>query len=112
MVEVNFYIFLNKDVLEYFVIFTFSSEKVLDLCKILSTRFSSNLHFFKSRSSDIVLLKQGNLHQNAKRYEARNTERDDQLVARRRRAHPCERSDLRAMRMCVRSEEIFYLNIL
>ena len=32
-------------------------------------------HFFKSRSSD-VLLKLGNLHQNAKRYEARNTERE------------------------------------
>ena len=32
-------------------------------------------HFFKSRSSDIVLLKVGNLHQNAKHYEARNTER-------------------------------------
>ena len=27
-------------------------------------------HFFKSRSSDIVLLKLGNLHQNAKRYES------------------------------------------
>ena len=27
-------------------------------------------HFFKSRSSDIVLLKLVNLHQNAKRYEA------------------------------------------
>ena len=33
-------------------------------------------HFFKSGSSDIVLLKVGNLHQNAKRYEARNTERE------------------------------------
>ena len=33
-------------------------------------------HFFKSRNSDIVLLKLGNLHQNAKRYEARNTERE------------------------------------
>ena len=33
-------------------------------------------HFFKSRSPDIVLLKQGNLYQNAKRYEARNTERE------------------------------------
>ena len=32
-------------------------------------------HFFKSTSSDIALLKLGNLHQNAKRYEARNTER-------------------------------------
>ena len=32
-------------------------------------------HFFKSRSSDIVLLKVGNVHQNAKRYEACNTER-------------------------------------
>ena len=33
-------------------------------------------HFFKSRSSDIFLLKLGNLHQNAKRYEARNTEHE------------------------------------
>ena len=33
-------------------------------------------HFFKSRSSDIVLLKLGNLSQNDKRYEARNTERE------------------------------------
>ena len=32
--------------------------------------------FFKSRSSDIVLLKLGNLYQNVKRYEARNTERE------------------------------------
>ena len=32
-------------------------------------------HFFKSRSSDIVLLKLGNLHQNAKPYEPRKTER-------------------------------------
>ena len=31
-------------------------------------------HFFKSRNSDIVLLKLGNLHQNAKRYEPRNIE--------------------------------------
>ena len=29
-------------------------------------------HFFKSRSSDIVLQKLGNLNQNAKRYEARS----------------------------------------
>ena len=43
-------------------------------------------HFFKSRSSDIILLKLGNLHQNAKRYEARS-----------------------AMRMCERSEQIFVL---
>ena len=33
-------------------------------------------HFFKSRSSDIVLLKLGNLKQNAKRQEAHNTERE------------------------------------
>ena len=33
-------------------------------------------HFFKSRSSDIVLLKLGNLNQNDKRYEVRNTERE------------------------------------
>ena len=39
-------------------------------------------NFFKSRISDIVLLKLGNLNQNAKRYEARP-----------RRAHSCERSE-------------------
>ena len=33
-------------------------------------------HFFESRSSDIAPLKLGNLHQNAKRYEARKTERE------------------------------------
>ena len=33
-------------------------------------------HFLKSRSSDIVLLKLGHLYQNAKRYEACNTERE------------------------------------
>ena len=38
---------------------------------------------FKSRSSDIVLLKVGNLHQNAKRYEARNTVRDENVGAKR-----------------------------
>ena len=37
-------------------------------------------HFFKSRSADIVLLKLGNLHQNAKRYEARNTEREKYMI--------------------------------
>ena len=42
-------------------------------------------HFFKSSSSDIVLLKLGYLHQNAKRYEARNTERETQ------RSHISER---------------------
>ena len=70
-------------------------------------------HFFKSRSSDIVLLKLGNLNQNAKRYEARNTERDDHIYWSTERAHSCERSELlakRAMRMCERSEKIFLLN--
>ena len=33
-------------------------------------------HFLKSRSSDVALLKLGNLHQNAKRYEVRKTERE------------------------------------
>ena len=49
--------------------------------KLLITFLISNKkefnHFFKSRSSDIVLLKLGNLHQSAKRYEARNTEREE-----------------------------------
>ena len=40
-------------------------------------------HFFKSRSSDIVLLKLGNLHQNAKRYDARNTDREENVRAKR-----------------------------
>ena len=40
-------------------------------------------HFFKSRSSDIVLVKLGNLHQNAKRDEAF-------ILAFPRRAHSCE----------------------
>ena len=45
-------------------------------------------YFFKSRSSDIALLKLGNLHQNAKRYVKHVT------------------------RMCERSEQIFILIIL
>ena len=60
----------------------------------LITLFISNKkefkHFFKSRSSDIVLLKLGNLNQNAKRYEARNTEREARRTLGRapyRRAH-------------------------
>ena len=74
-------------------------------------------HFFKSRSSDIVLLKLGNLNQNAKRYEARNTERKarsshmSKREARRPLGRlPQARSFLRAkraMRMCERSEQIF-----
>ena len=52
-------------------------------------------HFFKSRSSDIVLLKVGNLHQNAKRYEARNTEREARRPSGRA---PQARSFLRAKR--------------
>ena len=58
-------------------------------------------HFFKSRSSDIVLLKVGNLHQNAKRYEGRNTKREarsSHMSERPRHAHSCERSELRAKR--------------
>ena len=51
------------------------------LYKLLTLLLISNKkefnHFFKSRSSDIVVLKLGNLHQNAKRYEARNTELED-----------------------------------
>ena len=48
------------------------------LSKLITLLISNKIefnHFFKSRSSDIVLLKVENLHQNAKRYEARNTER-------------------------------------
>ena len=47
-------------------------SKLITLLISNKTEFND---FFKSRSSDIVLLKLGNLHQNSKRYEARNTER-------------------------------------
>ena len=63
--------------------------------------FLNVFHFFKSRSSDIVLLKLGNLNQNAKRYKARNTERE---------VHIC-RNAKRATRMCERSEQIFFYYI-
>ena len=49
------------------------SSKLITL--LISNKKEFN-HFFESRRSDIVLLKLGNLHQNAKRYKARNTERE------------------------------------
>ena len=49
-------------------------------------------HFFKNRSSDIVLLKLGNLHQNAKRYESRNTEREARQTIGRALILACEAS--------------------
>ena len=45
-------------------------SKVITL--LISNKKDFN-HSFKSRSSDIVLLKLGNLHQNAKCYEARSS---------------------------------------
>ena len=50
-------------------------KKIYKLITLLNLNKKEFNHFFKSKSSDIVLLKLGNLHQNAKRYEARNTER-------------------------------------
>ena len=44
-------------------------SKLITLLISNKKEFNHN-HFFKSRSSDIVLLKLGNLHQNVKRYEA------------------------------------------
>ena len=64
------------------------------LSKLITLLISNKIefnNFFKSRSSDIVLLKVGNLNQNAKRYEARNTER----VA--RRSHISEREARRRL---------------
>ena len=49
------------------------------LSKLITLLISNKIefnHFFKSGSSDIFLLKLGNLHQIAKHYEARNTERE------------------------------------
>ena len=48
-------------------------SKLITLLNLNKKEFN---HFFKSRSSDIAVLKLGNLHQNVKRYEARNTERE------------------------------------
>ena len=62
-------------------------------------------HFFKSRSSDIVLLKVGNLHQNAKRYEARNTER----VA--RSSYTSEREARDENVRAKRADFLFYYNV-
>ena len=39
-------------------------------------------HFFKSRRSDIVLLKLSNLYQNAKRYEARSSHMSEREASR------------------------------
>ena len=56
-------------------------------------------HFFKSRSSDIVLLKLGNLHQNAKRYETRSSHMSERYEARRPLGRVSQaRSFLRAKR--------------
>ena len=57
----------------------FEKLKIKLITLLISNKKEFN-HFFKSRSSDIVLLKLGNLNQNAKRYEVRNTasaKRDD-----------------------------------
>ena len=61
----------------------------IPLSKLITLSISNKKefhHFFKSRSSDIVLLKLANLHQNAKCYKTRNTERearDENLRAKR-----------------------------
>ena len=69
-------------------------------------------HFFKSRSSDIVLLKLGNLHQNAKRYEAQSPNISECEMRRPlgrapEAVHSSELPAKGAMRMCERSEQIF-----
>ena len=61
-------------------------------------------HFFKSRSSDIVLLKLGNLHQNAKHHEARNTEREA------RSSHTSER-EARDKNMQAKRADFFEIHI-
>ena len=59
-------------------LFDLKQTTTTTLSKLITFLISNNKefnHFFKSRSSNIILQKVGNLHQNAKRYEARNTER-------------------------------------
>ena len=53
-----------------------SARIVMRLITLLISNKKEFNHFFKSRSSDIVLLKLSNLQQNTKRYEARNTKRN------------------------------------
>ena len=81
----------------------YRNVNVKSITLLISNKKECN-HFFKSRSSDIVLLKLGNLNQNAKRYEAHNTDREARRPLGRA---PQARSFLRAMRMCERSEQIF-----
>ena len=87
--------------------YSFKGDRALSkLITLLISNKKEFNYFFKSRSSDIVLLKLDNLHQKAKRYEAEGP----LGRAPYRRANSCKRSELRAkraMRMCERSEQIF-----
>ena len=56
-------------------VFLKGDRALIKLITLLISNKKEFNHFFKSKSSDIVLLKVGNLHQNAKRHEARSTER-------------------------------------
>ena len=68
---------LNSGQLKFLKNYRNVNDRALSkLITLLITNKKEFNHFFKSRSSDIVLLKLGNLNQNAKRYEAHNTERE------------------------------------
>ena len=61
------------------IVMRMCSLRAIVLSKLITLSISNKKEFnrfFGSRSSDIVLIKLGNLHQNVKRYEARNTERE------------------------------------
>ena len=57
-------------------VFLKGDRALSELITLLISNKKEFNHFFKSRSSDIVLLKLGNIHQNARRYEVRNIERE------------------------------------
>ena len=70
------------------------------LSKLITLLISNKIefnHFFKSKSSDIVLLKVGNLHRNAER-EARSSHMSEREARRPLGSAPQARSFLRAKR--------------
>ena len=92
-------------------VFLKSDRALSKLITLLISNKKEFNHFFKSRNSDIVLLILSNLHQNAKRYEARSTEREARRPLDRA---PQARSFLRAkrsMKMCERIKQIFLFEI-
>ena len=61
-------------------VFLRGDRALSNLMTLLISNKTEFNYFFKTGSSDIVLLKVGNVHQNPKRYVARNTEREARIL--------------------------------